>query len=157
MRKMMMLLLSLLLVAAALTAPATAGKKKKKSPPAPVRVERVQEQAYENPSMVILGAGYCNPSLGGCYVISRGLDEKYVKLEIEDAAGLTPVAYWWMDTDGDGVVDDSLTFCGGSDGFFEAPDAATTYLAISPGPSADPQCAGGATQGTITLTYSNLP
>jgi len=143
--------LVLVLVGAMLVAPASAGKKK--------RVERVDEREY------ILATGPrgaadtpCVAAPIGCVIFPLEKGDKFVDVEVIDDAG-EPV---WASVYVYGYTDGSDThehICGESEAPLKlAPDmeelvvvtTQTTGGATSP-------CTGPATQGTIKVTFSNLP
>ena len=170
MRKTISILIALALVFGALMAPAAeAGKKKKKKK----RIERVVEFDYtlgglglslpDNP--VLGGGGVCRLETEAlangeivCHEIPTKVKELYVKVEVNDATGMGPGGFISQgDVDGDGVSDGYGTFCGAHEEPVEmtnpgAPLRISYYYGT---------CADGTpsfpTQGTVTVTFSNLP
>ena len=148
MKKTLLVALALSLVAGALAMPAQAKKKKKK----PVKVERVQEARYENPAIGTAGVGAC----AGCPAFATGPGERYISVEVtDDALPIGSVNLSW-DTDGDGTADTGVTVCGATEEPVEIPEGVSMtgfVFAV-----AGPECpGGGATSGTIKVTFSNMP
>lgn len=152
MKRTIVVALALSLVAGAMTAPAMA---KKKKPKKPVRVERVVEMRYEAPSAV--GTGDAGGVCSGCPAIPNTSDEVWMKVEvIDDALPIGGVDISFGDSNGDGFFDGGFFVCGATDGWVEVPGASAmqTFPYIVSGS----QCpGGGATSGTIKVTYSNMP
>ena len=151
MKKALIFALVIGLIAGSMAAPATAKKKKKKKP---VRIERTVEVPYAFPSAIgVAGAGGCL----GCPTVTTGPGEKYATIEIVDDALPTGAIDFSWDTDGDGVTDTGFTVCGSTDeGPIEVPES--TEIVAFPFPVNLPECpGGGATNGTIKITYSNMP
>jgi hypothetical protein len=154
------------LLAGAMAVPAEAGKKKKKKAPAqPVKVERVVEYAYQGPgigfSTPVAAAGYCYPEPTSCAVFAPEPGEKFIKIEVVDASGTTIAGSINQgDLDGDGIGDLYGEFCGAHAEPIELLNAEATFeLSMYSG-----ACYGTATpspsvmtQGTVTITFSNLP
>lgn len=144
------------LLAGAMVGPADAAKKKKK---VVKKVERVIEHAYSAPSPGVGGAPY-SACLGaqmedaGCVNIPLGLGEKFVNVEITDAAGLD--VYWILaqDTDTTNVGFDIFhRGCGNSEE--PIPITEGLELRISVYASGGSECPGAGTSGTIKATLSN--
>ena len=152
MRKATVLLLVLAVVAGALAAPATAGKRKKKKKPK--RVERVAEVRYEAPAAVGVGGvgGVCS----GCPSIPNASNETWMKVEIvDDVLPIGAVELSPGDLDGDGFFDSGWYVCGETD-WIEVPGG--SEMQTFPFLVAGAECpGGGATSGTIKVTYSNKP
>ncbi len=140
--------------------------KKKKKPAKPVKVERVVELTYQGP-----GAGVVSPAASGgicpfsdpasqtCIEIFPEAGEKYIKVEMADATGLTVGGFISQgDTTGDGIGDLYGDFCGGHPEPI-AMQAEMTAVRISfyEGACADASGPSVVTTGTITVTFSNLP
>ena len=148
MKKTLIVALALSLVAGALAMPASAKKKKKK----PVRVERVQESRYENPAIGTGGVGACS----GCPAVASGPGERYISVEItDDALPIAGVDLSW-DTDGDGTADTGITVCNATEEPVEIPEGVsmTGFAFVIAGPECP---GGGATTGSIKVTFSNMP
>ena len=150
MKRVLILALVLGLVAGAMAAPATAKKKKKKKP---VKIERTVEVPYSFPSAIgTSGAGGCS----GCPSVPTGSGERYAMVEIVDDAMPNAGAEFSWDTNGDGVSDTGFTVCGSTEEPIEVPEA--TEITAFTWPVTGPACpGGGATSGTIKITYSNMP
>ncbi|MGH2729084.1 MAG: hypothetical protein ACRDJI_00585 [Actinomycetota bacterium] len=138
--------------AATVALPASAGKKKK-------RVERTEEGSYVGATGV-RGASDspCAGDQVGCVIFPVNKGEKFVSIEIADAAG-EPVwasVYTYGYSDG---TDAHEHVCGSSEGPLPlAAGLPELYIVITQttGGATNP-CAGPATQGTVTGTFSNLP
>ncbi|MGH2753406.1 MAG: hypothetical protein ACRDLB_03150 [Actinomycetota bacterium] len=152
MKKALIFALVIGLVAGALSMPATAKKKKKKRKK-PARIERVIETRYEFPSGIgTSGAGACN----GCPAVPSGPGERYAMVEVtDDNLPIGAVELSW-DTDGDGINDTGVNICGATESPVEVPES--TAITAFPFIVNGPECpGGGATSGTIKITYSNKP
>ncbi|MFP5297517.1 MAG: hypothetical protein ACLGHL_00830 [Actinomycetota bacterium] len=150
MRKSLVLLTVLALVASALTAPAMAGKKKKKTK----RTERVVEVRYEAPAAI--GSGDAGGVCAGCPSIPNAANETWMKVEvIDDALPIGGVDISPGDLNGDGFYDSGWFVCGESE-WIEVPGG--SEMQTFPYLVSGSQCpGGGATSGTIRVTYSNMP
>ncbi|HJR46101.1 MAG TPA: hypothetical protein VJ927_10910 [Actinomycetota bacterium] len=158
MRKAIAIPLLIGLLAGAMVAPADAAKKK-----AVKKIERVIEHAYSAPSPGIGGAPYsaclaAQMDDAGCVNIPLGAAEKYVNVEIADAAGQG--VYWILaqdtDTSDTDVGYDIFHYgCGNS----EEPIKVTEglELRISVYAFGGPTCPAPATTGSIKATLSNTP
>jgi hypothetical protein len=154
MKKALIFALVIGLIAGSMAAPAAAKKKKKKKKP--VKIERVVNGSYQAPTLVAAGACAQTDAIG-CVSFTAGSTEKYMKVKITDSTGLPVSASIQQDTNGDGQEDVTVaTFCG------ETAEA----IAIDPSDPLDvwvdntpnPDCApAAATQGTVDVTFSNLP
>jgi hypothetical protein len=161
MRKTLSVLVVLGLVFGAFALPAEAKKKKKKQP----RIERVVEIDYQAPGLGVStpgpGGGICpfaDPTTQECIEIAPALEERYIKVEIDDATGMSVAGYISQgDTDGDGIGDLYGDFCGAH----EEPIALQAVGAPVRISFYNGTCADGtpsvATTGTITVTFSNKP
>jgi hypothetical protein len=151
MKKFLVFALVLGLVAGALSMPATAKKKKKKKKPA--KIERVLETRYEFPAGIgAAGAGACS----GCPAVPTGPGETYARVEVVDDNLPTGAVDLSWDTDGDGISDTGITVCGATAEPVEVPES--TNIVAFPFIVNGPDCpGGGATSGTIKITYSNKP
>lgn len=166
MKKSIAVLLMIGLVAAFAAAPAQA-KKKKKKPKAPVKVERVVEYEYSLPGIGAAGAGgFCPFDLEKtqeqqapvCLEFPLEAGELYVKVEVADMTGGSVAGYVSQgDTDGDGVGNLYGDFCTAHSEPIEMLST-TVPLRVSFYPGATPDCAPSTpTQGTIKITFSNMP
>lgn len=156
MRKLIVLFLLFGLVFGAV-AQADAKKKKKKKPK---KIERTVEGAYDLPPLVLVGTCAQTGAIG-CVSIPNGPDEVFVtKAKVEDAHG-QPVAVS-VSANLDGEIGDDVTygvFCG----------ELTEPIVVDPGvelhfwvgAATDVGVSGcvpgAATNGTISITLSNLP
>ncbi|MFN2588422.1 MAG: hypothetical protein ABR613_09955 [Actinomycetota bacterium] len=160
MKKAMVVALTAALVAGAFAGPADAGKKRK-----PKRVERVVEVEYSAPGIGVATPGpsggicpYADPTTRECIEIPLQLGERYVKVELSDAAGQKVAGFISQgDTTGDGISDLYGDFCGAHPEPIELQSkSAPVRISFYNGAKAD--CAPSvATTGTITATFSNLP
>ena len=152
MRKMITVLLAASLVTAAFLVPTADAKKRK-----PRRVTRTASGEYTAPGIVAFGQ-VGDVSVGGVS-LPTGSNEKYAKVEVVDASGLAIPASLQQDQDGD-------TFTGeGGETRWDFCGKQPKYVKIDPGYDAvvyvqGGACGGGAgmaTQGTVKITFSNLP
>lgn len=125
------------------------------------KVTRTEEVRYSDPAIGTAGIGLCFQG-DSCVFVEPEAGEKYVSVEIADDVGPLPVyASIIQDTSGDGswlVTDDRTThICGATVAPIEIVEGKTVTVWIWEGPGASPPCAGVATSGTVTLTFSNLP
>ena len=162
MRKALTTILALGLITGALLAPAAEAKKRK--PYKRVATYDYVVPAFGSPETVNGCPGEpAPPELDGCATFPTTAKDKFVVAKVEDASG-TPVllAISHPDSNGDGFVEPLGYACGQSE-----------KIAITPGqdviifPSQLPttgalegfggpgQCAGVATQGTITGTFTS--
>lgn len=140
-----------LLVVSVHAAPAEAGKKKKK-------VERVEERMYVGATGV-RGASD-SPCAGepvGCVVFPVEAGERFVSIDVADASGddVWASVYIYGYSDGSDVHEH---VCGRSDGPLALTPGLEELVVITTqttGGATNP-CAGPATQGTITATFSNI-
>ncbi len=153
MKRAIAVALTLGLLAGAMVAPAEAGKKKK-----PKRVERQAQGTYAAPATLV---GSCTQTDGiGCMGIVSGPGENFVSAEVTDSLGQPVAISVEADLDGNNTTEtDFGMFCGKTD----------KPIAIEPGVElifwvgradviAATACAPGiATQGTLDVTFSNLP
>lgn len=153
------ILATLIVVVFALSAtagPVNAGKGKKKKKK---RVERVEERDYVGWSGVRGAAeGECFGEPAGCVVFPIEKGEKFVSIEIADAAGepvWASVYIYGYSAPGDSHEH----VCGASDRPFRLGPGVEELVVIvtqTSGGATNP-CAGPATVGTVTATLSNLP
>ena len=135
-------------------ATAEAGKKKK-------RVERVAESVYDAPAIgTATAGGVCPHATNSCALIATGAQDRFVRVDVEDATG-TPVAFsLGQDTDPDALGTEVIygDFCGttGDEPIaLEAPGLEILTFVWAWGDVACPT--GIATTGTVIATFSNLP
>ena len=128
-------------------ASAEAGKKK------PKRVERVDEQAYAAPAYF-----YWAPSgdnIGGVK-FATGPTDKFVSIEIKDAAGMDVSGSVGQDPEGDGTVA-TTPFCTKTEEPLPIEPGLEVTVFVFVGPCTTPPGPAVATQGTVVGTFSNLP
>lgn len=165
MKKTLSVLVMIGLLAATMAVPAEAGKKKKKKvAPVPVKVERVVEVAYDHPG---IGAapvgGYPAGFPAAATEIATGPEDKYFKVEVLDASGQKVWGFISQgDLDGNGVNDDGYgDFCGSHDAPQPVAAPGTPILGIYAYSGTCGPDYGGTpsvmTQGTIKVTFSNMP
>lgn len=154
MRKAIAVALAVGLLAGAMVAPAGAGKKKRK----PKKVEREAQGTYAAPATLV---GNCTQTDGiGCIGILGGPKEKYITATVTDNHGL-PVAVTV-----DGQLDEDIntdvtygSFCGETEVPIKVDPGVELIFWIGRADDAALQaCAPGiGTQGTLDVTFSNLP
>jgi hypothetical protein len=158
MKKAILLALILGLVAGSMAAPATAKKKKK-------RVERVVEITYTGTGVGVstpaASGGICPATspenTGTCIEVPITLQEKYVKVEIQDASGLKAPGYISQgDTDGDGIGDLYGEFCGAHEAPIPLVNSNPVRVSFYTG-TCGGATPGTTTSGTIIVTLSNMP
>lgn len=151
MKKTLAVLLSAGLVAGMMAMPADAKKKKKKKT---TRIERVVEANYTMPAG--LGSSDLGGACSGCPSFPNSANETYVMVKVEDVnTGGAGVSFSW-DTDGDDISDTGFEVCGETEEPIQVPGNITinAFPWHVPG-SACPT--GPATEGKITVTFSNMP
>ena len=158
MKRAVTILLLIGLVAATFAMPAEA-KKKKKKVAAPARVERVVQGAYDAPALIVVGACAQTGAIG-CVSIQTGPGETYLKAKINDSHGQPAYVAISADSNGDSQDDTSYgSFCGETAEPIAFDPGVELHLWV--GLQADPGfvgCAPGvATNGTISVTLSNMP
>ena len=157
MKKTIAVALALGLLVGALVAPAEAGKKKKKRKK-PVRVERQVQGTYAAPATVV---GNCTQTDGiGCMTITNGPGEKYLTASVTDEHGQPVAISVAADLDGDIQTETTYgAFCGETEEPIEVDEGVDLVFWV--GRAADAialACAPGiGTQGTLDVTFSNLP
>lgn len=146
MRRTLILILALGLVAGSI-ATAEAAKKKK-----PKRVERSLEYTYQ--------ASFGSPGVTGVTLnpgIATGPDDLFVMIETTDDVSPVPSVRFSWDSDGDGSNDTGVNICGGkTEEPVPLPGSVElgVFTYILPGPG----CPNGfSTNGTIKITFSNMP
>ena len=155
MRKLLATVICLAVVAGGLGLPAHAAKKK------PKRVERVVEFDYSCPCGVNPVLGFkldtiTGENIGGATVPITAND-LYLTGVAEDAAGQNVYVAFSQDTDGDGLNNDVGSFCGETKEPLEVSQAEAEYRVFIYGGLCDDNSPAFASQGTVTLTFSNMP
>lgn len=153
-RRLVVAVASLLALAVAVGAPAAAGAQKKKK-----RVERVEEAAYAG-ALGPRGAADvpCVQEPAGCVRFPVEPGERFVTVEVSDAAGMPVWASVYINGYSDGT-DVHEHVCGASESPFPlAPGLEELVVVVTQttGGATNP-CAGPATAGTVKATFSNLP
>ena len=140
-----------LLAVSVQAAPAEAGKKKKK-------VERVEDRTYVAATGVRgVQDSACAGEPVGCVVFPIEPGERFVSIEVADATGQDVWASVYVYGYSDGT-DLHEHVCGRSDGAFALSPGVEELVVITTqttGGATNP-CAGPATQGTVTATFSNI-
>ncbi len=120
----------------------------------PKRTERVVEARYEAPAGI--GVGDLGGACAGCPALPNGPGETWMKVEvIDDVLPVAGVELSPGDLDGDGFHDSGWFVCGESDWIQITPGSAMQSFPWAVSGSKCP--GGGATSGTIKITYSNMP
>lgn len=151
MKKALIFALVIGLIAGSMAAPATAKKKKKKKP---VKVERVVEAHYTGGFPISLYGTVAGNTIGGGSFPSSG-EEKYVTIEVTDSSGTAISGSVGQDPEGDSTTTEKGTFCGATEEPIEIDPGIDVTVYVTQG-----QCGGGpsiVTEGTIKVTFSNLP
>ncbi|MGH2807467.1 MAG: hypothetical protein ACRDKT_09335 [Actinomycetota bacterium] len=138
-------------------APAQAGKKKKKK----ARIERTVEIPYSCPCGINPVLGFkldtiVGENIGGA-TIPITYDDVYMTGVAEDALGQNVYVSFSQDTDGDGLNDDVGAFCGETEKPLKVSHVEFEYRMFIYSGLCDDNTPALASQGTITLTFSNLP
>lgn len=119
--------------------------------------ERTVEAQYTRPAGALAG-GFCNTGDGGgCVEFDVLPGERFISVDIEDALGTEVFATVRQDTDGDGMSDRGGAICGRSDKVIriEPVREAPVRVTIWADPNlTDPFCTGGASFGTVTVTFT---
>ena len=157
MKKTFVMLLVLGLIAGMMSAPVDAKKKKKKKKKV-VKIERVAQGTYIAPATA---AGNCTQTDGvGCMTIQAGATESYLTAKITDTHGQPVAVAIKADLDGD-MQSETLygTFCGETAEPIKIDPGAEIifWIGITPDTAALGCAPGEATQGTLDVTFSNLP
>lgn len=153
------------LVVAALVGGSAVGAEaatKKKAPPKPKKFTRTVVLKYtggctaevNGGGLSTAGApGACSNVGAANWAQSAQPKEKYVSVTVTDASGRKVPGQIWIK--GSGVANDTeIAFCGSMKNYqFVASDFTVDLDAVG----AVASCPGTATQGTVTLVYSNLP
>ena len=150
MKKTLITLLAVGLLAGALagSTPADAARR---------RTIRKMSANYDGPSIGAFGVGACFPGTLGCFEFPLARGEKYIKVNVKDNAG-TPVLFSvTQDFNGDNQADTGTDYCTTTKKFVRVRPGYSVTIFIWEGPHVAPVCPGVATQGTIKVTFSNLP
>ena len=136
-------------------APAQAKKKKAK------KIERVVEVPYSCPCGVNPVAGFkldtiTGENIGGA-TIPLQMTDMYMTGVAEDALGQNVYVAFSQDTDGDGFNNDVGAFCGETTEPMEVSHVEGEYRMFIYGGLCDDNSPAVASNGTITLTFSNMP
>ena len=153
MKKSLVVLLVVGLAASLAAVPAQAKKAK--------RIERVVEINYDRPGIGVAPAGgYPTGFPEAATEIPTGANDKYIKIEIDDASGGSVWGFISQgDLDGNGVNDDGYAnFCGSHEESQPVMAPGTPILGIYAYAGAcDDGTPSTMTTGTITITFSNMP
>ena len=102
---------------------------------------------------VAVAVGDTTPcGVGTTWQLAAAKTEKFVSIAVTDATGRPIGGEIWLSS-GTGNATDQA-FCGSIKDF---PMGQSSYNFDINSPSLTPSCAGAATSGTVTVTYSNLP
>ena len=138
------------LLVGALTAPVNAGKKPRKV-----------EMPYSEPAVGTTGVGVCFQGASCAFFGPPAAGEKFVSVSVEDDLGTDVYGSVIQDTNGDGnfLATDDLTvhFCGATTEAIPIEPGKAVSVWVWQGPGANPPCAGGASSGTVTGTFSSTP
>lgn len=156
MRKPIVVLLILGLAIGSFAVPAEAGKKKKKKKPK--RVERVAESEYQAPAFGSPETGgVCFRPTNSCGDIPTGANERFVRIDIDDASGTASPFTLGQDTDPDTFGTETILgdFCGTTgDDFLQIEPGLP--LIVFPWALGGATCPGAfSTTGTVKATLSN--
>lgn len=134
----------------ALGTPVSAAKKAPKP--------RKMELTYTNPAYGTAGFGLCFQGESCLFYGAPLGKEKYVEVKIEDDLGREVYASVIQDTNEDGsyLASDDLTvgICGETEEPIEIEPGKAVSVWVWQGPGLDPPCAGTASAGTATATFS---
>ncbi len=157
-KSLSVILMCALVLAVFAAAPAEAGKKKKKKP---VRVERVVEIDYSCPCGVNPVVGFKLDSITGENIggatVPISTQDVYWTAKAEDASGQNIHVEFSQDTDGDGFNNNVGSFCGAQEEPQEVSHAESELRVFIYSGLCDDNSPAFASQGTITLTFSNMP
>jgi len=134
-----------------------ATKKKHKKHKAVVKTSRTVKLSYtggctvEDPVLTGSDTSGCSSFGAAGWSVDTKTGEKYVTVTVTDATGQkVPGAFWT----GSGTNSHTDAFCGATKNYqFGAGPVVIALDAVG----ATPACPGLATQGTVTLVFSNLP
>lgn len=154
-RSVIVVLVLGLIAGGMLAAPAEAKKRKKKRV---VKVERVAQGNYIAPATIV---GNCTQADGiGCMTIAAGSNERYLTAKVTDQHGQPVAISIEADLDGDMQTETSYgAFCGETtEPITIEPGVSLVFWVGRPDIVATTACAPGfASQGTLDVTFSNLP
>jgi hypothetical protein len=142
---------------------ATAEAGKKKKAPAPVRVERVVEYAYNGPgpgiSSPVATGGYCYPEPTACASFPLQPGETYIKIEAVDQSGMKVggTITQGTDDDGDGFGDLYGEWCGAHTDAVPLRTTAPIEISMYAGTCYNSQEPSVITTGKLIITFSNMP
>lgn len=157
MKKALTVVLMLALVVGAFAAAPAQAKKKKKV----VRVERTAQGTYAAPATVV---GSCTQTDGiGCMTIPSGGSEQYLTATVTDATGQPVYVTVQADLDGDMRSETTYgAFCGETTEPIKFDSGAALIFWVGPvtgipGRATSGCVPGQGTEGTVDVTFSNLP
>jgi len=149
-------LVATMVLGSAMGAEAATKKKKHK---AVVKTTRTVKLSYtggctvETPAGGASERGQCSSFGAGGWDLPLKAGEKYVTVTVTDNSGRATSGAFW-ETGGTAGTSKTVPFCGAMKDY--APPTGTATLALNAvGAVAD--CPGAATQGTVTVVFSNLP
>ncbi len=152
MRRALVAISIAVIVAGTIATPVQAGKKAK---------PRNMEIAYTEPAYGTAGIGLCFQGSSCAFFGDPLGKEKFVSVSVTDDLGTEVHASVIQDTNGDGnyLATDDLTvhFCGETQERVEIEPDKPVSVWVWQGPGADPPCAGTASSGTATATFSATP
>lgn len=158
MKKILILMMVVGLMVGATTADA-AQKKKKKKRAEPQKVEREATGTYT--STAVIGAGLCaQEDAVNCVRIPAGPEEIYVKAVVKDNTGQTVPVAVKADLDGDNRTEKLYgTFCGETEEPIQIDPGVeiTFWVGHSRDTATDGRACAPPTQGSIVVTFSNMP
>ena len=124
----------------------------------PKKTERTAQGTYAAPATLV---GNCTQTDGiGCMTIASGTNESYLTAKVTDQHGQPVSIAVDADLDGDGTTETNYgSFCGETTEPIQIdPGAAIVFWVGRADVAAADGCAPGvATQGTLDVTFSNLP
>ena len=136
----------------AAAAPVHAGKRAK---------PRKIELPYTEPAYGTAGVGVCFQGTSCAFFGAPKSTERFVSVSIEDDLGTDVYASVIQDTNEDGnfLAADDLTvnMCGETAEPIELEPGKAVSVWVWQGPGANPPCAGGASSGTVTATFTATP
>lgn len=157
MKKTFSVVLMMALVAGAFAASPADAKKKKKV----VRVERTAQGTYAAPATVV---GNCTQTDGvGCMTIPTGGSEQYLTATATDATGQPVYVTVQADLDGDATSETTYgAFCGETTEPIKFDQGAALIFWVGPATGIPARATSGCvpgqgTEGTLDVTFSNLP
>lgn len=122
---------------------------------------RTMKLGYTNHAYGTAGIGVCFQGESCLFFGPPQAKEKYFSVEIEDDLGRDVYASVIQDTNGDGsyLATDDLTvgICGATTEPIEIEPNKPVSVWVWQGPGVDPPCAGTASAGSATATFSRTP